>query len=196
LGDFFERKLRPKTEKCAQTAKCTTYLGKIFGDFFIKTWPKTEKCAQTAKCTTYLGKILGDFFIKNAAKRQKQGRAQRCACIQNKNISMSTISGRKKTTRVRIFTPLFHLILILVNPASAKFTNKILACHTYIFQGVDVMITILCDFRRKKWRFFSKTNVMIKFLQEFEKKSKCFGNFLREYLKNHKSGPKMNTLIP
>jgi hypothetical protein len=77
LGDFFERKLRPKTEKCAQTAKCTTYLGKIFGDFFIKTWPKTEKCAQTAKCTTYLGKILGDFFIKNAAKRQKNAPKRR-----------------------------------------------------------------------------------------------------------------------
>jgi hypothetical protein len=31
--------------------------------------------------------------------------------------------------------------------------------------GVDVIITIFCDFRQfsaKKWAFFSKTNVMIK----------------------------------
>jgi hypothetical protein len=32
--------------------------------------------------------------------------------------------------------------------------------------GVDVMITVFCDFRQfpaKKWRFFSKTNDIIKF---------------------------------
>jgi hypothetical protein len=35
--------------------------------------------------------------------------------------------------------------------------------------GVDVMITIFCDFRQfsaKKLAFFSKINVMIKFLQK------------------------------
>jgi hypothetical protein len=29
--------------------------------------------------------------------------------------------------------------------------------------GVDVMVTIFCDFSAKKLAFFSKTNVMIKF---------------------------------
>jgi hypothetical protein len=36
-------------------------------------------------------------------------------------------------------------------------------------QGVDVMITIFCDFRQfsaKKLAFFSKTNVKINFLQK------------------------------
>jgi hypothetical protein len=36
--------------------------------------------------------------------------------------------------------------------------------------GVDVMIAIFCDFHQfsaKKWRFFSKTNVMINFFSKF-----------------------------
>jgi hypothetical protein len=54
--------------------------------------------------------------------------------------------------------------------ASAAFAN----CT-----GVDVMITILCDFRHfsaKKLAFFSKTNVMIKFSQ----KSQFFAEFFGE----------------
>jgi hypothetical protein len=36
---------------------------------------------------------------------------------------------------------------------------------SWLFAGVDVMITIFCDFRQfsaKKLAFFSKTNVMVK----------------------------------
>jgi hypothetical protein len=41
------------------------------------------------------------------------------------------------------------------------FQSKILASP-----GVDVMITIFCDFSAKKLAFFSKTNVVIKILHD------------------------------
>jgi hypothetical protein len=62
--------------------------------------------------------------------------------------------------------------------------------------GVDVMITIFCDFRQfsaKKLAFFSKTNVVIKFLHNLAlfrvKKRKFFRNFWQKYFKNIKIGP-------
>jgi hypothetical protein len=53
--------------------------------------------------------------------------------------------------------------------------------------GVDVMITIFCDFRQflaKKLAFFSKTNVMIKILHNFifvsSRKRQFFAEFFGE----------------
>jgi hypothetical protein len=54
--------------------------------------------------------------------------------------------------------------------------------------GVDVMITIFCDFRQfsaKKLALFSKTNVMIKILHNicsfvFSQKRQFFGQFFGE----------------
>jgi hypothetical protein len=52
--------------------------------------------------------------------------------------------------------------------------------------GVDVMITIFCDFRQfsaKKLAFFSKTNVMIKILHNlavFSRKRQFFAEFFDE----------------
>jgi hypothetical protein len=62
---------------------------------------------------------------------------------------LAVVLGKKAT----IFSPIF----------SAKIFQKIIAS----VPGVDVMITILCDFCQfsaKKLAFLSKTNVMIKIL--------------------------------
>jgi hypothetical protein len=63
--------------------------------------------------------------------------------------------------------------------------------------GVDVMITIFCDFRQflaKKLAFFSNTNVMIKTLHNlalFWVKNASFCNiFRRRYFKNYNIGPR------
>jgi hypothetical protein len=66
--------------------------------------------------------------------------------------------------------------------------------------GVDVMITIFGDFGQfsaEKWRFFSKANVMIKFLHNlvlFWVKIRQFfcWIFRRKYLKNHSIGSGFN----
>jgi hypothetical protein len=66
-------------------------------------------------------------------------------------------------------------------------------------QGVDVMITVFCDFDnfwRQKLAFFSKTNVMINFLHNlalFWVKSTNFSAefFWWKYLKNHNIGPRL-----
>jgi hypothetical protein len=62
--------------------------------------------------------------------------------------------------------------------------------------GVDIMITIFCDFCQfsaKKMALFSKTNVMIKFLHNlalFSVKMSFLADFFRrKYLKNHNIGP-------
>jgi hypothetical protein len=62
--------------------------------------------------------------------------------------------------------------------------------------GVDVMITIFCDFRQfsaKKLAFFSKTNVMIKILHSLPlfwvKNANFCQQILRKHLKNHNIGP-------
>jgi hypothetical protein len=54
-----------------------------------------------------------------------------------------------------------------------------------IYPGVDVMSTFFCDFRQfsvKKLEFFSKTNVMIKFLKKLAvvrgKNANIFADFL------------------
>jgi hypothetical protein len=57
--------------------------------------------------------------------------------------------------------------------------------------GVDVMITIFCDFLQfsaKKLAFFSKTNATIKFFA-FSVKNDIFW---RKYFKNHNIGPRSN----
>jgi hypothetical protein len=58
---------------------------------------------------------------------------------------------------------------------------------TYLAPGVDVMITIFCDFRQfsaKKLAFFSKTNVMIKILHNLAlfwvKNANFFAEFFDE----------------
>jgi hypothetical protein len=64
--------------------------------------------------------------------------------------------------------------------------------------GVDVMITIFCDFCQfsaKKLAFFSKTYVMINCFSKFgfvlSHKRQFFANcFRRKYLKNHNIGPR------
>jgi hypothetical protein len=64
--------------------------------------------------------------------------------------------------------------------------------------GVDVMITIFCDFSQfsaKKLAFFSKTNVMIIFFQNLAsfrvKNANFFANFLAKiFKKNHNIGPR------
>jgi hypothetical protein len=65
------------------------------------------------------------------------------------------------------------------------------------WQGVDVMITIFCDFRpfsAKKLAFFSKTNVMMKILHNsalfWVKNANFFADFFGENIeKNHNIGP-------
>jgi hypothetical protein len=51
-------------------------------------------------------------------------------------------------------------------------------------QGVDVMITIFCDFSANKMAFFSKNNVMINFFQNltvvWAKNAKFFAKFFGE----------------
>jgi hypothetical protein len=55
---------------------------------------------------------------------------------------------------------------------------------------------IFDNFRRKNWRFFSKTNVMIQFLHNLAlfwvKNDNFFAKFFRrKYLKNHNIGPSL-----
>jgi hypothetical protein len=65
------------------------------------------------------------------------------------------------------------------------------------WSGVDVMITIFCDFCQfsaKKLAFFSKTNVIIKILEivtvVWAKKRQYFRQiFRRKYFKDHNIGP-------
>jgi hypothetical protein len=68
-------------------------------------------------------------------------------------------------------------------------------CNAHL-AGVDVMITIFCDFRQfstKKLAFFSKTNVMInlfKIYLFFSQKRQFFRkNFRPKYFLNHNIGP-------
>jgi hypothetical protein len=65
-------------------------------------------------------------------------------------------------------------------------------------QGVDVVNTIICDFRQfsaKKLAFFSKTNAIIIFckknIRSLSKKTSIFRQiFRRKYFLNHKIGPR------
>jgi hypothetical protein len=64
----------------------------------------------------------------------------------------------------------FGLLLLLKKTAQGKqsLKRRIFAQFGHAGPGVDVMITIFCDFCHflaKKLAFFSKTNVMIKFLE-------------------------------
>jgi hypothetical protein len=77
--------------------------------------------------------------------------------------------------------------------SSPRFDNR----STILWPGVDVMITIFCDFSlfsTKKLAFFSKTNVMIKSLHNlalFWVKTPFFRwIFRRKYFKNHNIGPR------
>jgi hypothetical protein len=69
--------------------------------------------------------------------------------------------------------------------------------------GVDVIITIFCDFSKfsaKKFAFFSKTYVMIKILHNLAlfwvKNANFFAEFFGEnILKNHNIGPRCSSRI-
>jgi hypothetical protein len=69
--------------------------------------------------------------------------------------------------------------------------------RTFFQSGVDVMITIFCDFSQflaKKLAFFLNTNVMINFFQNLAlfrvKNANFFAKFFwQKYLKNHNIGP-------
>jgi hypothetical protein len=57
-------------------------------------------------------------------------------------------------------------------------------CDYNIYPGTDVMITIFCDFYQfsaKKLAFFSKTNVMIKFLHNLALFRVKNANFFAEF---------------
>jgi hypothetical protein len=59
-----------------------------------------------------------------------------------------------------------NLCIFLIEAQLAIKSNAIFF-SSFLVPGVDVMITIFCDFRQfsaKKMAFFSKTNVMIKIL--------------------------------
>jgi hypothetical protein len=65
----------------------------------------------------------------------------------------------------------------------------------HLLPGVDVMITIFCNFRQfsaTKLAFFSKTNVMIKFLQKlavvWAKNTNIFAKILAKIFLNHNIG--------
>jgi hypothetical protein len=79
-------------------------------------------------------------------------------------------------------------------------TTKFKKNNILIFvPGVDVMITIFCDFWQfsaKKLAFSSKTNVMIKILHNLAlfwvKNTNFFRRKIRQkYLKNHNIGPRL-----
>jgi hypothetical protein len=56
----------------------------------------------------------------------------------------------------------------LASTESCRNSTKKIASFQTNFPGLDVMITIFsgfANFRRKNWRFFSKTDVMINFFQ-------------------------------
>jgi hypothetical protein len=100
---------------------------------------------------------------------------------------------------------IWHIFPVLVystktsgNPAAAECrrfsyefleikSDQFLLCFVAVRPGVDVMITIFCDFRQfsvKKLAFFSKTNVMINFFQKLAlfrvKNAKLFVKFFGE----------------
>jgi hypothetical protein len=85
-----------------------------------------------------LGYILGDFVTNSPL------------------VTLNMESGGKKL--------LSQLVLETKNFRRRREEKK---AASLLLPGVDVMITIFCDFRRfsaKKLAFFSKTNVMIKIL--------------------------------
>jgi hypothetical protein len=69
------------------------------------------------------------------------------------------------------------------------------ASPSTVWPGVDVMITIFCDFRQfgaKKMAFFSKTNVMIKILHNL---ALFWVEFFGENIfKNHNIGPRLDEI--
>jgi hypothetical protein len=83
-------------------------------------------------------------------------------------------------------------ILVLCTRANISISYP----ESILRSGVDVMITIFCDFWQfsaKKLAFFSKINVMIKILHNlalfYVKTPIFFWIFRWKYLKNHNIGP-------
>jgi hypothetical protein len=84
-----------------------------------------------------------------------------------------------------------------------KSRRCILKKGRFFSAGVDVMITIFCDFRQflaKKLAFFSKTNVMIKILHNLafvlSRKRQFFSrDFFAKIKKNHNIGPRYPTYL-
>jgi hypothetical protein len=81
---------------------------------------------------------------------------------------------------------------------STFFGKMLFLILTSTLPGVDVMITIFCDFRQfsaKKLAFFSKTNVMMKFLFNLAlfrvKNAKFCWFFWRKNFKNHNIDPSL-----
>jgi hypothetical protein len=119
--------------------------------------------------------------------------------IGRKNLKNKTsVPGKDKISRRQCSSPLHIYNTTAVH--NLKYCNRRSSncCFTYIEPDLGSMLSsqFYCDFRQflaKKLAFFSKTNVMIKFLHKlalFWVKNAIFSPiFWRKYLKNHNIGP-------